>query len=215
MRTARKIIGILGGTFDPVHLGHLHLAKEALKQAELTEIRFIPCYQSPHKKMPVATGKQRLVMLKFATKPYKNFYVDDRELQRKNTSYTIDTLKSLRQEIGKQQPICLIMSMDAFAKFNYWHKWQEITKLCHIIVADRPDSQPITDTETKILLKEKQIFKAAQLKTAPAGYILFINISPNPISATKIRAAIKACKNINSMVTKEVSQYIEQHKIYL
>jgi len=189
-----KAIGILGGTFDPIHLGHLALAHEVYKQFDLQEIRFIPCYQSPFKQKPIATDKQRLAMLNLAIKNHPEFSVDDRELRRKNISYTVDTLKSIHQEIDA--PLYLIMSMDAFTQFNKWHKWQEIIQLAHLIVANRPGSRSIPHNELKNLS------------------IHTINIPPNPISATEIRQLIKAGKDASSLVPKAVWEYINKNQLY-
>lgn len=189
-----KAIGILGGTFDPIHLGHLHLASEVYKQLDLQEIRFIPCHQSPFKQKTIATDEQRLAMLKLALKNHPEFTVDDRELRRKNISYTVDTLKSIQQKIDTQ--LYLIMSMDAFTQFNKWHKWREIIQLANLIVANRPSSRSITNNELKNLS------------------IHTINIPPNPISATEIRQLIKAGQDASSLVPKTVWEYIIKNQLY-
>jgi len=185
-----KAIGILGGTFDPIHLGHLHLASEIYKQTKVKQIRFIPCCQSPFKERPMATDAQRLTMLKLATKNHPEFIIDDRELQRQGISYTIDTLKSLHQEFSNT-PLYLIMSMDAFSKFKLWRNWQEISQLAHLVIADRLGSKKITNKN-----------------------VSFINIDPLPISATKIRALIKNGKDASAMLPKTVWDFIKKNKIY-
>ena len=190
-----KPIGILGGTFDPIHLGHLALASEVYHQFDLQELRFIPCYQSPFKAKPIATGEQRLRMIKLAIKNHPEFAIDDRELQRKGISYMVDTLKSLRQELS-DTPLYLIMSMDAFAQFNSWHKWQKIIQLTNLIVANRPGSRTIINNKLKNLL------------------IHPINIPPNSISATKIRKLIKEKKAASSLVPQAVWEYINENKLY-
>jgi nicotinate-nucleotide adenylyltransferase len=189
-----KAIGLLGGTFDPVHLGHLALAAEVYKQFDLQEIRFIPCHQSPFKEHPIATDRQRLAMLKLALKNHPKFTIDDRELRRKNISYTVDTLKSIHQETNTH--LYLIMSMDAFSQFNKWHKWREIIQLADLIVGNRPGSRPITHDELKKLS------------------IHIINIPPNSISATEIRQLIKTGQEASSLVPKLVWEYIVKNKLY-
>lgn len=208
-----KPIGILGGTFDPIHLGHLHLASKIYQQLDLQEIKFIPCYQSPFKDQPVANAKQRLTMLELAIKNYPEFAIDDRELQRQGISYTLDTLKSLRQDLGKI-PLCWIMSMDAFVQFDAWHEWQEIIQLAHLIVADRPNSKLVANNAITELLQQRQIFAANKLTTKPASLILLTNIAAKPISATAIRQLIKDKKDASSLVPKAVWEYINHHKIY-
>jgi nicotinate-nucleotide adenylyltransferase len=189
-----KAIGILGGTFDPIHLGHLALATEVHKHFDLHEIRFIPCHQSPFKEQPIATDEQRLAMLKLAIQNHPKFTIDDRELRRKDISYTVDTLKSIHQETDAK--LYLIMSQDAFSQFNKWHKWQEIIQLADLIVANRPNSHPITHDELKNLS------------------IHTINIPPNRISATEIRQLIKTGQDASSLVPKLVWEYIVKNKLY-
>lgn len=210
----QKPIGILGGTFDPIHLGHLSLAKEIYKQIDLQEIRFIPCYRSPLKDKPIASGEQRSTMIKLAIKDHADFSVDNRELQRKGISYTVDTLKSLRREMGDVS-LCLIMSMDAFSEFSLWHKWREIIQLAHLIVANRPGSNAINNDEIKKLLPERQIFVIDKLMIESGGRIFFINIPANPISATEIRRLIKSGESAQHLLPKEVWKYICKNKIYM
>jgi nicotinate-nucleotide adenylyltransferase len=210
----QKPIGILGGTFDPIHLGHLSLAKEVYKQIDLQEIRFIPCYQSPLKGKPIASGEQRSEMIKLAIKDHAEFSVDNRELQRKKISYAVETLKSLCHEM-KDVPLCLIMSMDAFSEFNLWHKWREIIQLAHLIVANRTGSKAVTNNEIKNLLHERQISVTDKLKIELGGRIFFISIPANPISATEIRRLIKSGENAQHLLPKGVWEYICENKIYM
>jgi len=210
----QKPIGILGGTFDPIHLGHLSLAEEVYKQIDLQEIRFVPCYQSPLKGKPVASGEQRSEMIKLAIKDHAGFSVDNRELQRKRISYTVDTFKSLRREI-EDVPLCLIMSMDAFSEFNLWYKWREIVQLAHLVVANRPDSKAITSDEIKKLLNERQVSVTDRLNVESGGRIFLISIPANPISATEIRSLIKSGESAQHLLPKEVWEYICKNKIYM
>jgi len=210
----QKPIGVLGGTFDPIHLGHLSLASEVYSQLDLQEIRFIPCYQSPLKGKPIASGEQRSEMIKLAIKNRAEFSVDNRELQRKKISYTIDTVKSLRHEM-KDVPLCLIMSMDAFCEFNLWHKWREIVQLAHLIVANRTGSRAIANDEIKKLLQERQVFVTDKLIVESGGRIFFINIPVNPISATEIRRLIKSGESTQHLLPKGVWEYICENKIYM
>lgn len=203
MQATTKPIGIFGGTFDPVHYGHLQVANEAYKQLNLQKIKFIPCNQSPHKEQPIATPAQRVAMLELATENHPEFTIDTREIVRGGKSYMIDTLTSLKQDYPNT-PLCLIMSQDAFAKFNTWHKWQEIIKLAHLIVANRADSQPITAPEILALLKDHQT----------ADRIQMIPINPLPISATTIRELAAAKKKLEELTPNKVSDYIHSNNIY-
>ncbi len=208
-----KLIGIFGGTFDPIHLGHLELAEQAYQQCQLQQVCFMPCYQSPTKRnLPVATGPERLAMLEIAIKDHEYFCTDDREIVRGGMSYMVDSLKSLRQEYP-EIPLCLIMSMDAFAALDKWYHWQELITLAHLVVANRPESRQISDPVAE-LLQQHQVFQADKLQETTAGYIFYLQIPPNPISATQIRSMIKAGQEASSMVKPAVWNFIMQHKLY-
>lgn len=212
MKNLGKLIGIFGGTFDPIHLGHLNLANEVYRHLNLKEISFLPCNQSSIKKKPVANIADRLAMLELAIRYYPYFNINDCEIKRSGISYTIDTLKFLRQEIDS--PLCFIMAMDTFAQFNLWHKWQEILTLTHLVIANRPDNLMPTNKEILQLLNERQSREVKDLQANIAGKIYLINIKPNPISATLIRDLIKDGKDASHLLPRAVWNYIKQHNLY-
>ena len=133
-----QCIGLLGGTFNPIHFGHLRMAQELVEALNLTEVRFIPSANPPHKNQPSVSAKERAAMVQLAVANNPLFKLDTRELNRDGASYTIDTLISLREELGNNVALCLVMGSDAFAKLNTWHRWQELLKYCHIILVQRP-----------------------------------------------------------------------------
>src|SRR5262245_56588121 len=135
-------VGILGGTFDPVHYGHLRLALEIGERSGFAEVRFIVAGTPPHRTAPRTTGAQRLQMVKLATAGNPLFAVDDRELKRTGPSYTFDTLTELRSERGAAQPLCLLVGADAFLEIATWHRWTELFGLAHVVVAHRPGFSP-------------------------------------------------------------------------
>ncbi len=132
-----KPIGILGGTFDPVHNGHLRLAIEFYEQLDLAELKIIPLHIPPHRESPLADSGQRLNMLQLAIENIDGLVIDDCELQRKTTSYTIDTISLVKEKTG-DTPVCLLMGYDAFAKIYTWHRWEELLEYVHLVIADRP-----------------------------------------------------------------------------
>jgi len=196
-----KSIGIFGGTFDPIHLGHLHLAREVLKKTDLDTILFIPCYRSAYKKPIFATPSQRVAMLRLAIKGEEKFCLDTREIQRKDISYTIDTLLSLQTDYPKTK-FYLILGADSFALFSTWHKWQDILKLANLIVVDRPD----TSLESE-LISARMLGKKNKIK--------FVQINALSIAATEIRDLIKLGKSIEHLVPKSVCKYIKKNGLYL
>ena len=206
-------IGILGGTFDPVHLGHMHLAKQIITLLPLQNILLIPCYQSPLKDRPLASAQDRLNMIKIAIKNYPQFLVSDCEIKRGGLSYTIDTLRMLKQTYPNN-PLIFIIGVDAFNQFDQWEDRHEILKLAHLLVVNRPGFAPTTNIAVTALLQKHQTAHAESLQKQNAGLIYLINIAPLPIAATQIRHLIKHHQSASNLVAKEVWKYINKHKLY-
>lgn len=206
-------IGILGGTFDPIHLGHLYLALMVQKQCNLQKIMFLPCYQSPLRKTPHASSKDRLEMLNLAIKDFPCFSINDYEIKQPKPSYAFETLVNLRSKIT-QTPLCWIMGFDAFCNFNKWYRWKDILALTNLIIANRPNSPTTINQELTAFLATHQITNPALLEQNLAGKIYFTDIKPMPISSSKIRDDIQANQNPYLSLTKEVWQYIRQHNLY-
>lgn len=213
MHQTHKAIGILGGTFDPIHMGHLRMALELHDTLDLTKVHLIPCYQPVHRKMPMASPAQRLEMVQCAIMNEPVLVADDREIRRKNPSYTIDTLLELRQEMPNT-PLCLIIGIDAFLSFTSWHRWKEILDLSHLIVAHRPHYQlPLTGIVAD-LFKERLQSEIAYIHENAAGGILFRPITQLEISATDIRKQIAMGRNPRYLLPNSVYDYIKQHGTY-
>jgi nicotinate-nucleotide adenylyltransferase len=204
------VIGIYGGTFDPVHYGHLRTALEVQEIFALDELRLIPCYQSPLKDSSQANPQARLQMLQLAIANQSGMICDSRELNRSGRSYTVDTLASLRNEV-MTAPLLLFMGMDAFAEIANWYQWQQLFDYAHIVVMTRPN------TETSALsdfLKQRLITDVSLLKTQPAGKLFFQNVTQLAISATEIRELQAKRRSIRFLLPDNVIDYIEQHKLY-
>ncbi|MCS3903960.1 nicotinate-nucleotide adenylyltransferase [Methylohalomonas lacus] len=216
-----KPIGILGGTFDPVHIGHLRMALELLAALELSEVRFIPVHTHPFGKTPVATPEQRAEMLRLALADLPQCKVDTRELQRANVSYTVETLASLHAEV-EETPLCLFLGLDAFRQLDGWHRWQELLDYCHLVVVDRPDMSPSTaDLQTastsptiQTLLSQHAVDSPGALHEQRAGCVLFQSIPTLDISATQLRNSLKHEQTIRFLVPDAVLDYIHQHQLY-
>lgn len=206
-------VGILGGTFDPIHFGHLRSAVELLQDLALSEIRFVPSNIPPHRAATRASGSQRLRMVSAAIAGQQEFRVDDRELQRPGPSYTVETLRSLRQELG-QAPLCLILGLDAFVGLPTWHCWQELTTLAHIIVMRRPGTTASYSGELAQLMQSHQIDQPEQLREREAGWILCQEVTQLDISATQIRTLVEQGKSIRYLVPDAVADLIHAEAIY-
>lgn len=217
-----KPIGILGGTFDPVHIGHLRMALELHAVLDLNEVRFIPIHTHPFGKTPLATTEQRTEMLQLALADMPQCKLDKRELQRAGVSYTVDTVKSLREEV-EQTPLCLFLGLDAFRQLDGWDRWDELLDHTHIVVVDRPDMNQTTSElqarndfspTVETLLKQHAVDSRQALHAQPAGCILRQAIPNLDVSATYIRYLLAANQSIRYLVPDQVLDYIQQHKLY-
>ncbi|MBN47595.1 MULTISPECIES: nicotinate-nucleotide adenylyltransferase [unclassified Methylophaga] len=204
-------IGILGGTFDPVHFGHLRSALEVCQQLSLNHVRLIPCAVPPHRQATMASAEVRRLMLELAVKSVEQLIVDDRELQRDGPSFTVDTLLSLREELP-HTPLFLILGTDAFHGLASWSRWQQILPLAHIVVVQRPE-------ETLDLPGELQNCYVRNLAQAAdrqllAGKIWPLTVTPLAISATQIREDLVAGHPVNFLLPESVIAVIEQLGLY-
>jgi nicotinate-nucleotide adenylyltransferase len=209
-----KLIAILGGTFDPIHLGHISPAQETAKWLGAEQLHLIPAHIPPHKSGTHANAKQRAKMVSLVCDNSDIFTLDTRELNRQSPSYTVDTL----HEIKAEQPsadLYFIMGMDSLLSFTQWHCWQEILTLCNLVVNIRP-SYPHLALEAALepALKSRLIYSLTQLQRQQTGQIIIHESTPVDISSTKIRAKIKASSNYNQDLPQSVFNYIERHKLY-
>jgi nicotinate-nucleotide adenylyltransferase len=213
MHPSQRAIGILGGTFDPIHFGHLRTALELNQTLELAEVRFVPCFQPVHRKLPVASPQHRLAMVRCAIEGEPVLKVDDCEIQRKGPSYTIDTLESFRKASPKT-PLCLIMGIDALLGFPSWHRWQEILTLAHLVVVHRPQYQLPKTGIVADLLKERLQTNPLAVHESLAGAIVLHPVTPLEISATDIRKQIAMGRSPRYLMPDAVYHYIEQNGVY-
>ena len=212
-------VGIFGGTFDPVHIGHLRTAVELRKVLNLTEMRLVPSAIPPHRSQPQANAKQRMAMLKLALgydtdSSEPGLVVDDRELHRQGPSYTVDTLRDIRQEIGTDAPLCLCIGMDSLVNLNQWHQWSELTDIAHIVVAARPGWHLPNSGEIVEFVKTHRATQTEQLQSQPSGKVLILEMTLLPVSATGIRQSLQKQQSIRYLVPDQVIDYIRQHQLY-
>jgi nicotinate-nucleotide adenylyltransferase len=211
-------IGILGGTFDPVHNGHLHLAATFLKELDLAELRFIPLSNPAHRPAPLASSEQRLEMLNLAVENQARLKVDDCELRRDGVSYTIDTLKDLRTKFS-QSPLCLLMGIENFKNLNTWHQWQSLLGYAHIVIANRPGNDDnIDNEEIKNFMDTFMTTAIDDLHQQAAGCILRLDIPMLDISSTEIRNDFRSGAASNSksksLLPNKVLDFIQTHHLY-
>ena len=208
------MIGILGGTFDPIHFGHIKPALELLDCFPLDEIRFIPCHIPPHRAAPHATPEQRWHMLTTVVNHQPGFRADDRELRREGVSYTADTLHELRAEIGSSESLCLIMGNDAFCTLHTWYRWREILTLAHILVVARPGTELPQEGPVADQLKCSRVASPQVLSGMPQGGILPCSLKLLDISSSAIRACIRAGERPRYMLPGAVWAYIKRLGLY-
>jgi nicotinate-nucleotide adenylyltransferase len=182
-------IGIFGGTFDPVHVGHLRTAFELQQALKLGEVRFLPTGNPPHREQPVADANLRLAMVRAAVADQPGFVVDDREVRRSGVSYSVDTLGELRRDFPDRS-LCLLLGMDAFLGLPHWRRWRELFDLGHVIVAHRPGwKAPITGPLGELMV-DRGTGSIRDLHTALAGRIYVHAVTQLEISSTELRQSI-------------------------
>lgn len=207
-------LAVMGGTFDPIHIGHLRSALEARELLGCEQLRFIPCLQPPHRAMPTISGAQRLRMIELAIADAPGFAVDSRELGRPGPSYTIDTLAELRAELGAHCTLYLIIGMDAFTELDTWQRWNELLDFAHIVVMCRPQSELPRHGAVARLLHERQR-DVSELKKTAHGGIAVVKLTPLPISATAIRLLISSKRSPRYLLPDSVWAFIREQRLYV
>ncbi len=206
-------MGIFGGTFDPIHFGHLRSAFEILQSLRFDEVRFMPAGNPPHRGSPVASAEHRLHMVRVATAGQHGFVVDDRELRREGPSYSVDTLAALRAE-HPLRPLALIIGMDAFLGLPKWYHWREILALAHIVVAHRPGWRAPDIGPLGELLADRGTHRIGDLHQAKSGHIYVHDVTQLEISSTEIRELVAAGRSPRYLTPDAVLDVIESSGCY-
>lgn len=205
---------MMGGTFDPIHNGHLRMAVELREWLEADQLHLMPCHQPPHRAHPGAGPEQRLAMLQAAVEGEPGLRVDDRELRRGATSYTTDTLRQLREELGDAVPLVLVVGTDAFNGFDSWREWMKIPQFAHIIIVKRPEYELAPEAGAAQLLAERRAESTLELHEAPAGRIMPVSLSLLGISATDIRRRLGQRRSVRYLVPDPVHSLIKEETLY-
>ncbi|WP_348666168.1 nicotinate-nucleotide adenylyltransferase [Arsenophonus symbiont of Ornithomya chloropus] len=211
----QNIITIFGGTFDPIHYGHLIPVTQLAKKIGLKKIILVPNYIPPHRPKPIANIQQRIEMLKLAIKDNPLFTIDFRETKYKVPSYTITTLISFRKEIGWEKPLAFIIGEDSLLSIHTWFHWKKILHLCHLIVCTRSKNKIYFSNQImQKWLRNHQIYNPKILNYQVSNTIYLFKNSLLNISATKIRQQKNNKKNCNNMLPQSVSNYIDKYHLY-
>lgn len=217
-------LGILGGTFDPVHRAHLHLARAALAKLGLGEILWVPAGQPSHRRAPHAVAEHRLAMVKLATADEPRFSVDAAEASGSEPSFTVPTLERLRGAYGGERPFVLLVGADAFLGLPTWRRWRELFELAHIAVAARPGAEldeRKMDAELAAVFRSRRSADAAALTAQPTGHIVefeILPVEPRDLSATMLREALLAGgddRRLTDLLPAGVLDYIRRNHLYL
>lgn len=208
-------IGILGGTFNPVHIGHLRGAIEAREQLQLTEVRLLPAAVPPLKEAPAVSAEHRAAMLDLAIAGIHGVEVDRRELGRSGLSYTVDTLAELRAELGPDCPLVFILGADSLTTLHRWHAWEHLFDLANVVVMSRPDNSENEIDASVTNYIESRTVACHDLLSYPAGALCYLAQPSLSVSSTSLRKALVAGKNVQFLLPPAVIEYIKQHDLYL
>ncbi|WP_448563948.1 nicotinate-nucleotide adenylyltransferase [Thalassotalea ganghwensis] len=207
-------LGIFGGTFDPIHNGHISSVLDSAQRVMLEQVLMIPAYIPVHKNAAVANSHHRLAMVQLVCQHHAIFQADDRELKRSKPSYTIDTLNEISALYPNKQ-LFLFVGLDSLLSFTQWYQWQEILTLCHLIVSARPLLAPIAPQKAiDKRLTSRIVDDVNSLANKKAGKILINQLPDYPISSTQIRKQLNQNKPIDNDVPSYIKAYIDQHQLY-
>jgi len=200
------MIGIYGGSFDPVHLGHLQTATSIKNELNIDRLFMLPCFEPVHKNSLNYTSKQRLQMLDLAIKEFNSLEIDTREILRGGGSFMIDTLLDLKESF-KNESICLIIGMDSFINFKTWKNWDEFSKLIHLVVLPRNGDQPVSKTLTTF----ETVKNIDRLKSNSSGHLYFSNSQMIDISSSAIRGKIAANQNLDNLLPISIINFLKKY----
>lgn len=210
---AARRIGVMGGMFDPVHLGHLEAANLAIETLGLHELRMVPCHIPNHRGDAHASAEHRLAMLRLASADYHKVVIDDRECLREGVSYTVDTLASIAQE-NPDAILVLVMGIDSFVTLPTWHRWQALFMMAHILVLARPGSAVTIDPELEVDLEFREVADVERLFWGPQGKILRLAQPQIDISSTVVREQLGNGGSAETNIPRVVKDYIQTHSLY-
>ena len=215
-----RTLGIVGGTFDPIHYGHLRLAADVMAALALSEVRLIPAGVPPHRPLPVASGADRLAMAELGCAEFPGLVADGREIRRPGPSYTVVTLQALHAE-DVTRPLALIIGSDAFAGLTGWYRWEQLFTLAHLVVVERPGASALPEAAPPALQEQwlrRLTTDPSRLSRQLSGAIVRQSVTPQPISATAIRTALargaSGRAELRGLLPASVLAYIDRNQLY-
>ncbi|UWS30382.1 nicotinate-nucleotide adenylyltransferase [Erwinia pyrifoliae] len=215
MRDSNALHALFGGTFDPIHYGHLRPVEAMAAVAGLQKVTLLPNNVPPHRPQPEATPAQRAEMVRLAIAGNPLFDLDLREMKRETPSYTIDTLAAVRAERGAHQPLAFIIGQDSLLTLHQWYRWQDLLSLCHLLVCQRPGYRSAMETtELQHWLNSHRTYSPEDLQQNPAGNVFLAQTPLVAISATEIRARRHQGESDADLLPPAVSAYIDRERLY-
>ncbi len=210
------LLGLFGGTFNPIHRGHIALAHSVLETLSCAQIRFIPAAMPPHKAQPIIAATDRAAMVQLAIQHHPHFVLDTLELERSGPSYTVDTLQLMRQQFPHAS-LCLILGQDSYANLMHWHAWQALLDHAHLLVVHRAHAEPSLTLHAAHIGKQVPITVAASVFSQHQhGYISYLTVTPPDISSTLLRQQLsQANPAADAFIPEAVLRYIHTHHLYL
>lgn len=221
------LTAIYGGAFDPVHNGHMAVARAAAAVLD-AQVRLVPTGDARHRSSAHASGAQRAAMLLLAIEGVPELRVDTREIERAGATYSFDTLQELRVELGQNASIAMIVGADSFVRLATWHRWRELFALAHFVVAERPGvvlpdpacdapSECVSEAPAELVeaTRTRWVAQPTALRDSPAGHLLRLRLPLQPESSSAIRARLGAGEPITGLVPPSVEAYLREHRLYL
>ncbi len=201
---------LFGGTFDPLHLGHIRMARTLQKELRITNIQWLPCHIPPHKGVPSASPSQRVAMLQAFCQKHPEFHCNDIELQKSSPSYSVETLQAIRSQIGQTQPLWFCMGADSYLSLHKWYQWQALPTLCHIIVFPRHESshQPTSVLQDRVTSNPEILFQQ------PNGAIFHLSAANQAISSTELKQRLCAGDDVSEWLDPTINDYIFANGLY-
>jgi nicotinate-nucleotide adenylyltransferase len=205
---------VFGGTFDPVHRGHIESVCAVARLLGDVDVYLVPCQIPAHRPTPAASPEARLKMLQLAVAGQDRIFVDDCELRREGTSYTVDTLLGYRERVGESGPLLFLMGRDSWVTLPGWHRWEALTDLAHLLILERPGTDQGSPDVLGKWLKTRQVQDPEEMMNSSSGKVCFLSLDQIDVSASGLREAIAKGSSIEGNVNPLVMNYISQHNLY-